>query len=91
MEGTGACSARLFAIGYGSQNVLAKCGFNLANNLATFFKTIYSLKKLGYKNYILLTNVSMGSGCGSFQYQRTQVQIQSLATFNEHLFTVNCL
>ena len=28
---------------------------------------------------------------GRFQYQRTRVRIQSLATFIEHLFTVNCL
>ena len=26
-----------------------------------------------------------------FLYQRTRVRIQSLATFIEHLFTVNCL
>ena len=28
---------------------------------------------------------------GRFQYQRTRVQIQSSATFIEHLLTVNCL
>ena len=27
---------------------------------------------------------------GRFRYQRTRVQIQSLATFIEQLFTVNC-
>ena len=68
-----------------------------SNSQLSDYKSPPLITRPGLLSYCLLLKFDWGQWLwsswqsGRFQFQRTRVQIQSSATFIEHLFTVNCL